>query len=153
MLRTLFAYDARDDAPSANNPGDLAMAAELEALPAAPLPLDAAVRPDTCCNDRSPPQRQFEAVAVPGAMTQMRERIMPLTQVYRAARPPPSRTTRSWPSSQRTMRTRMIVDAAGARVAATVAEAVEAAEPQRTTRHRPMTMTTWSPHQRRHHRP
>ena len=42
-LRTLLACEARDDALSAHNPRDLAMAAELEALPAAPLPLAAAV--------------------------------------------------------------------------------------------------------------
>ena len=38
-----LACEARDDALSAHNPHDLAMAAELEALPAAPLPLPAAV--------------------------------------------------------------------------------------------------------------
>ncbi|CAE7651132.1 unnamed protein product, partial [Symbiodinium sp. KB8] len=42
-LRTLFACEARDNALSAHTPRDLAMAAELEALPAAPLPLAAAV--------------------------------------------------------------------------------------------------------------
>ena len=42
-MRTLLASEARDDAFSAHNPGDLAMAAQLEALPAAPLPLPAAV--------------------------------------------------------------------------------------------------------------
>ena len=42
-LRTLLACEARVDALNAHNPRDLAMAAELEALPATPLPLAAAV--------------------------------------------------------------------------------------------------------------
>ena len=43
LLRALPTCEARDDALSAHNPCDLAMAAELEALPAARLPLAAAV--------------------------------------------------------------------------------------------------------------
>ena len=47
------------------------------------------------------------------------------------------------------MRTRLTGGAAGVGLAATEAEVVDAAEPRRTTRHKPRTMTTWPPH---HHR-
>jgi len=108
--------------PSASHPRDLAMAAELEALPVPRCPWrpqSGSAWVETVKSRRWPNPHCSKPKA---ESTPQRQRSpLPTTpepccnaSVQGSASPAPSPTTRFWPPSQRTMRTRMIGDVAGA---------------------------------------